>query len=106
MELCSLARGDGVGELEQIGDVELRRCVALVLGAGEEHAPGDQDRFACPAGGSAFEHGLTSVWAAQAFGWDALTALPLAGTAAPGIELGTAVVPVPQPTPLSWPVKP
>ncbi|QKW35807.1 LLM class flavin-dependent oxidoreductase [Actinomadura sp. NAK00032] len=33
-------------------------------------------------------------------GWDALTALTLAGTAAPGIELGTAVVPAPQRHPL------
>ncbi|WP_254715262.1 TIGR03564 family F420-dependent LLM class oxidoreductase [Actinomadura sp. NAK00032] len=50
--------------------------------------------------GSAAEHGLSGVWAAQAFGWDALTALTLAGTAAPGIELGTAVVPAPQRHPL------
>ncbi|WP_205719395.1 LLM class flavin-dependent oxidoreductase [Actinomadura geliboluensis] len=50
--------------------------------------------------GSAAEHGLTGVWAAQAFGWDALTALTLAGTAAPGIELGTAVVPAAQRHPL------
>ncbi len=34
--------------------------------------------------GSAAKHGLAGVWAAQAFGWDALAALTLAGTAAPG----------------------
>ncbi|MFI7129204.1 TIGR03564 family F420-dependent LLM class oxidoreductase [Nonomuraea sp. NPDC050153] len=49
---------------------------------------------------SAAEHGLSSVWASQAFGWDALTALAVAGAQVPEIELGTAVVPVPQRHPL------
>ncbi|GGN35189.1 F420-dependent oxidoreductase-like protein [Actinoplanes campanulatus] len=40
------------------------------------------------------------VWAAQALGWDALTALVVAGAHAPGIRLGTAVVPVRQRHPL------
>ncbi len=38
--------------------------------------------------------GFNSVWSAQALGWDALHVLSLAGRRAPGIALGTAVVPV------------
>lgn len=49
---------------------------------------------------SAAERGLSGVWASQAFGWDALTALAVAGVQVPEIELGTAVVPVPQRHPL------
>ncbi|MEV0403044.1 TIGR03564 family F420-dependent LLM class oxidoreductase [Actinoallomurus sp. NPDC050550] len=49
---------------------------------------------------SAAERGLSGVWSSQAFGWDALTALAVAGAQVPGIELGTAVVPVPQRHPL------
>ncbi|WP_290054270.1 TIGR03564 family F420-dependent LLM class oxidoreductase [Amycolatopsis solani] len=37
--------------------------------------------------------GYTTLWLAQRGGWDALTALPALGAAAPGIELGTCVVP-------------
>ncbi|MFG2071710.1 TIGR03564 family F420-dependent LLM class oxidoreductase [Nonomuraea maritima] len=48
----------------------------------------------------AAECGLSSVWASQAFGWDALTALAVAGVQVPEIELGTAVVSVPQRHPL------
>ncbi|GAB2852347.1 TIGR03564 family F420-dependent LLM class oxidoreductase [Actinoallomurus bryophytorum] len=44
--------------------------------------------------------GLHTAWSSQAFGWDALTTLAVAGTAVPGIELGTAVLPVPQRHPL------
>lgn len=40
------------------------------------------------------ELGLASAWASQIFGYDALTLLAVAGAAVPGIELGTAVVPV------------
>jgi F420-dependent oxidoreductase-like protein len=36
--------------------------------------------------------GLESAWMAQLFGWDALTALAVAGREAPGIALGTAIV--------------
>jgi F420-dependent oxidoreductase-like protein len=36
---------------------------------------------------------LSAVWMAQVFGWDALTALAVAGREVPGIALGTAVVP-------------
>jgi len=43
---------------------------------------------------------LSSVWTSQAFGWDALTALAVGGAGVPGIELGTAVVPIPQRHPL------
>jgi 5,10-methylenetetrahydromethanopterin reductase len=38
--------------------------------------------------------GLASGWATQIFGYDALTMLGVAGAAVPGIEVGTAVVPV------------
>jgi 5,10-methylenetetrahydromethanopterin reductase len=37
--------------------------------------------------------GFASAWMAHIFGLDALTALAVAGSAVPGIELGTAVVP-------------
>ena len=37
--------------------------------------------------------GVPSVWLAQLFGLDALTAIAVAGSQVPGIELGTAVVP-------------
>lgn len=37
--------------------------------------------------------GYQTLWLAQRGGWDALTALPALGAAAPGIELGTCVVP-------------
>ncbi|UOZ06146.1 TIGR03564 family F420-dependent LLM class oxidoreductase [Amycolatopsis sp. WQ 127309] len=37
--------------------------------------------------------GYRTLWLAQRGGWDALTALPALGAAAPGIELGTCVVP-------------
>ncbi|MGW4526288.1 TIGR03564 family F420-dependent LLM class oxidoreductase [Amycolatopsis sp. NPDC004378] len=37
--------------------------------------------------------GYTTLWLAQRGGWDALTALPALGAAAPGVALGTCVVP-------------
>ncbi|KDN16867.1 TIGR03564 family F420-dependent LLM class oxidoreductase [Amycolatopsis rifamycinica] len=37
--------------------------------------------------------GYGALWVAQRGGWDALTALPALGAAAPGLELGTCVVP-------------
>lgn len=40
------------------------------------------------------DRGFTSAWASQIFGYDALTLLGIVGAAVPGIELGTAVVPV------------
>ncbi|WP_336205968.1 TIGR03564 family F420-dependent LLM class oxidoreductase [Nonomuraea sp. LPB2021202275-12-8] len=49
---------------------------------------------------TAAELGYDTVWSSQAFGWDALTSLAVAGTLVPGIPLGTAVVPVPQRHPL------
>jgi F420-dependent oxidoreductase-like protein len=49
---------------------------------------------------AAADAGFGTAWAAQAFGWDALTALAVAGAAVPGIGLGTAVVPIPQRHPL------
>jgi F420-dependent oxidoreductase-like protein len=41
----------------------------------------------------AADDGFASVWMANIFGLDALTALAVAGSQVPGIELGTAVVP-------------
>ncbi len=37
--------------------------------------------------------GYGTLWVAQRGGWDALTALPALAAAAPGVELGTCVVP-------------
>jgi F420-dependent oxidoreductase-like protein len=53
----------------------------------------DQVRVAADAG-------FATAWASQALGWDALTAVAVAGAAVPGIAVGTAVVPVPQRHPL------
>ncbi|KAB2346595.1 TIGR03564 family F420-dependent LLM class oxidoreductase [Actinomadura rudentiformis] len=39
------------------------------------------------------EAGFTGAWFAQRHGWDALTTLAIAGRTAPGIELGTSIVP-------------
>lgn len=39
------------------------------------------------------DDGFSSAWISNIFGLDALTALAVAGSAVPGIELGTAVVP-------------
>ncbi|MBG0831215.1 TIGR03564 family F420-dependent LLM class oxidoreductase [Planomonospora sp. ID67723] len=39
------------------------------------------------------DDGFTSAWVSNIFGLDALTALAVAGSQVPGIELGTAVVP-------------
>jgi F420-dependent oxidoreductase-like protein len=44
--------------------------------------------------------GIGTVWASQALGWDALIALATVGTQLPGLQLGAAVVPVPQRHPL------
>src|SRR5258708_15233780 len=41
----------------------------------------------------AADDGFTSVWMANIFGLDALTALAVAGSGIAGIEIGTAVVP-------------
>ena len=48
----------------------------------------------------AAELGYETAWSSQAFGWDALTSLAVAGALVPDIALGTAVVPVPQRHPL------
>lgn len=45
--------------------------------------------------------GMASVWSAQGLGWDALTALALAGASGPATRLGTAAVPVRQRHPLT-----
>ncbi|WP_261560707.1 TIGR03564 family F420-dependent LLM class oxidoreductase, partial [Frankia tisae] len=49
---------------------------------------------------TAADAGFTTAWSAQAPGWDALTVLAVAGAQAPGIGVGTAVVPVAQRHPL------
>src|ERR1700758_370213 len=41
----------------------------------------------------AADDGFSSAWLSNVFGLDALTALAVAGSQVPGIELGTAVVP-------------
>jgi F420-dependent oxidoreductase-like protein len=67
-----------------VGDIRGQAALAAVV---------DQVRQAA-------HHGFDTAWSAQAFGWDALTTLAVAGTQVPGIALGTAVVPVPQRHPL------
>src|SRR5450432_3191145 len=42
---------------------------------------------------AAADDGFSSAWMSNIFGVDALTALAVAGSAVPGIEVGTAVVP-------------
>jgi alkanesulfonate monooxygenase SsuD/methylene tetrahydromethanopterin reductase-like flavin-dependent oxidoreductase (luciferase family) len=49
---------------------------------------------------AATDAGFASAWVSQGLGWDALTTLTALGATAPGIELGTAVVPFPQRHPL------
>ena len=44
--------------------------------------------------GAAANDGLDSGWFAHVFGADALTIIAVAGRVVPGIELGTAVVPI------------
>ncbi|MGD0380836.1 MAG: LLM class F420-dependent oxidoreductase [Acidimicrobiales bacterium] len=38
--------------------------------------------------------GVASLWSSQIFGWDTLTVLALVGREVPGVDLGTAVIPV------------
>jgi 5,10-methylenetetrahydromethanopterin reductase len=40
------------------------------------------------------DSGLTSLWASQIFGHDTMTALAVVGREVPGVDLGTAVIPV------------
>lgn len=42
---------------------------------------------------TAADLGYRTIWLAERGGWDALTSLAVLGTAVPGIELGTAIVP-------------
>jgi len=44
--------------------------------------------------------GLAQAWVAQAFAWDALVGITVAGAHVPGVGLGTAIVPTPQRHPL------
>lgn len=61
---------------------------------GEVRGPVTMDELVAQVADAA-AHGIGTVWSAQALGWDALTALAVAGARVPGIGLGTAVVPVP-----------
>jgi F420-dependent oxidoreductase-like protein len=67
-------------------------AVGDVRGPATLDAIADQVRVAADAG-------FATAWASQALGWDALTAIAVAG-AATGIAVGTAVVPVPQRHPM------
>lgn len=68
-------------------------AVGDVRGPATLDAVVDQVRVAADAG-------FATAWASQALGWDALTAIAVAGAAVPGIAVGTAVVPVPQRHPM------
>ncbi|GIE28149.1 LLM class F420-dependent oxidoreductase [Actinoplanes italicus] len=65
---------------------------------GELRGPAGRDDLITQATAA---RGLDGIWSAQALGWDALTSLILAGGHAPGVPLGTAVVPVRQRHPLT-----
>ncbi|WP_433137568.1 LLM class F420-dependent oxidoreductase [Actinomadura nitritigenes] len=59
---------------------------------GERSGPGALDKLADDVRRAA-DDGFASAWMSNIFGVDALTALAVAGSRVPGIELGTAVVP-------------
>jgi F420-dependent oxidoreductase-like protein len=69
------------------------------IAVGELRGPADADELVAQVRAAA-DAGFSTAWASQAFGWDALTALAVAGAQVPGIALGSAVVPVPQRHPL------
>lgn len=73
--------------------MQIGLAVGDVRGVAPWEAVADQVRVAAAAG-------FTTAWSGQALGWDALTAIGLAGAAIPGIALGTAVVPVLQRHPM------
>lgn len=70
------------------------------IAVGDLRGPASADEMVAQVR-SAADAGFGTAWASQAFGWDALTALAVAGTRVPGIALGSAVVPVPQRHPLA-----
>jgi F420-dependent oxidoreductase-like protein len=65
---------------------------------GEVRGPAGHDDLIAQA---AAARDLDGIWSAQALGWDALTSLLVAAGHAPGVPLGTAVVPVRQRHPLT-----
>jgi F420-dependent oxidoreductase-like protein len=65
---------------------------------GEVRGPAGHDDLITQA---AAARDLDGIWSAQALGWDALTSLLVAAGHAPGVPLGTAVVPVRQRHPLT-----
>ncbi|MEV3961712.1 TIGR03564 family F420-dependent LLM class oxidoreductase [Nocardia sp. NPDC050193] len=73
--------------------MQIGLAVGDVRGPAPWDAVVDQVRAAAAAG-------FATAWSSQALGWDALTAIGLAGAAAPDIAVGTAVVPVPQRHPM------
>jgi F420-dependent oxidoreductase-like protein len=62
--------------------------------AGDLGGPRSTVQAAVDAARAAADAGFTSFWMPQIFGLDALTTLGIIGAQVPGIELGTAVVPV------------
>jgi 5,10-methylenetetrahydromethanopterin reductase len=65
----------------------------MQIGINGSDSAGSVDKVIAAARRTADE-GFSSFWLAQIFGVDALMALAIAGREVPGIELGTAVVPV------------
>lgn len=72
----------------------------ISIAVGEVRGPLALDEFIGQVQ-SAADSGFGTVWSAQALGWDALTALAVAGALVPDLALGTAVVPTPQRHPLT-----
>ena len=71
--------------------------IGCTIGDFGGHATADDLKHQARA---ARDAGFTTIWAAQALGWDALTAITFAGSVVPEMSLGTAVVPTPQRHPL------
>ncbi len=65
------------------------------IAVGDLRGPADMEELTGQVRAAA-DAGFATAWSAQAFGWDALTALAVAGSQVPQIGLGSAVVPVPQ----------
>lgn len=73
--------------------MQIGLAVGDVRGPATLEAVVDQVRVAAEAG-------FSTAWSSQAFGWDALTVVAVAGAAVADIAVGTAVVPVPQRHPM------
>lgn len=66
--------------------------IGIMVGAGNEPEPGLNGLIALARRAEAL--GFDSLWMAQVYGFDAMTALALIGQQVPRLELGTAVVPI------------